>query len=75
MAKLGIFLLGGFLIIVLAYMIKPPMDAIFAVMNNTTTLSTTESVAWRIMPLIVPLILAGILISKVSGHFDVNREE
>ena len=75
MTRLGIFLLGAFLIIVMAYMIKPPMDAIYTVMNSTVTLSTTESVAWRLMPLIVPLALFGILVAKVSGHFNVDKDE
>ena len=67
MAKIGIGLLGGFLILVVGRVLKPAMDSLFTIMNTTYTLTTTEGMAWRFMPYIIPAILFGILIAYISG--------
>jgi len=64
------FLLGSFVIILMARAFKNPFDVIYTVMNTTATLSATESFAWRIMPYAIPVILYGILIMKVSGKIE-----
>ena len=73
MGKVGLFFLGGFVIVLMARALKPASDALFAVMLNTTTLSPTESFAWRLMPYAIPIILWAILVSVVSGHFGVSE--
>ena len=71
MSKVGIFFLGGFLIILFAYAFKNPFDLIYGIMNNTTTLSATESFAWRLMPYLLPVALWAILVSYVSGKLGI----
>ena len=75
MAKIGIGLLGGFLLVVLGRALKPAMDSLFAIMNTTYTLTTTEGTAWRFMPYIIPAILLGILIAYVTGKLGSGKGE
>ena len=82
MGRLGVFLLGGAIVILLGGMgIKPAMDGLYNVMNSTgmANLTMTESVAWRFMPYIIMLVLFGILIAyltgKIGGHHDEGGEE
>lgn len=74
MDKLGILLLGGFLIVFMARFIKPAMDRVYEVMNTTYTLSTSEQLIWRFMPFIIPAILFGLLIAYVTGHVGHRGE-
>jgi len=74
MGKIGIFLLGSFLIILFARAFKTPFDLIYTVMNTTATLSATESFAWRLMPYAIPIILYAILIMWVSGKMSTEGE-
>ena len=81
MNRLGVFLLGSILVIVMMRGIKPAMDGLYTIMNSTgmANLTMTESVAWRLMPYIVPLVLFGILVAyltgKIGGHRDEGGEE
>ena len=81
MGRLGVFLLGMFVIAVMMRGIKPAMDGLYNIMNSTgmANLTMTESVAWRFMPYLIPLVLFGILIAyltgKIGGHQDEGGEE
>ena len=74
MNKIGIFLLGSFLIVLFARAFKQPFDLVYSIMNTTTTLSPTESFAWRLMPYAIPIILYAILIMVVSGKMSTEGE-
>lgn len=81
MARLGVFIFGVVLILVMMRGIKPAMDGLYTIMNGTgmADLSMTESIAWQLMPYIIPLILFGILVAwltgKIGGHRDGGGEE
>ena len=68
MAKLGVFLLGGTLILLLARVIKPAIDGIYEIANSTYALSVSEQATWRLMPYIIPAILIGLLIAYLTGR-------
>ena len=68
MARLGVFLLGGSLVVLLGRVIKPAIDGLYAIMNSTFTLSVAEQATWRAMPVIIPIILMGILIAYLTGR-------
>ena len=81
MGRLGVFLLGSVVIVFMMRGIKPALDGLYAIMNSTgmADLTMTESVVWRLMPYIIPLVLFGILIAfltgKIGGHRDEGGEE
>lgn len=76
MNRLGVFLLGTALILVMMRGIKPAMDGLYTIMNSTgmADLSMTETVAWRLMPYIVPAILFGILVAWLTGKLGGHRD-
>ena len=81
MGRLGVFLLGSVVIVFMMRGIKPALDGLYTIMNSTgiAGLTMTESVVWRLMPYIIPLVLFGILIAfltgKIGGHRDEGGEE
>lgn len=75
MSKIGIFLLGGFVLILMSRAIKPGFDAIYTAMNTTVTLAPAESMIWRAMPFLIPIILWGILVFVVSGKIGISEGE
>jgi len=77
MVKIGTFLLGGFLIIVLARVLKPAMDGLFPMVNQSAgyNLTIAESVTWRGMPYLIPAILFGILIAYLTGRIGMGGDE
>ena len=75
MAKLGVFLLGGTLVVLLARVIKPAIDGLYTIMNSTFTLSAAEQVTWRFMPIIIPAILIGILVAFLTGRIGNSTEQ
>lgn len=81
MGRLGVFLLGSALILVLMRGIKPAMTGLYNIANNTIgfNLTGTEQVVWQLMPYIIPLALFGILVAfltgKLGGHQDRGEEE
>lgn len=68
MAKLGVFLLGSAVVILLARVIKPAIDGIYEIANSTYPLSISEQATWRLMPYIIPAILFGILVAYLTGR-------
>jgi len=80
-SRLGVFLLGTVLILVMMRGIKPAMDGLYNIMNSSgmANLSLTESVAWRAMPYLIPAVLFVILLAfltgKLGGHRDEGGEE
>lgn len=75
MSKIGVFLLGGLVLILMARAMKPGFDAVYTAMNTTVTLAPTESMIWRAMPFIIPIILWAILVFVVSGKLDIGKGE
>lgn len=75
MSKIGIFLLGGFVLILMSRATKPGFAAIYTAMNNTITLAPAESMLWRAMPILIPIVLWGILVFVVSGKIGIGEEE
>jgi len=73
-ARLGVFLLAGVLVVLLARVIKPAIDGLYVIMNTTFTLSVAEQATWRAMPIIIPAILIGILVAYLTGRIG-NSEE
>ena len=77
MSRLGVFIFGTVLIVIMMRGIKPAMDGLYTIMNGTRmpALSITESVLWRAMPYIIPLILFGILVAFLTGKIGGHRDE
>ena len=77
MGRLGVFLLGSVVIVFMMRGIKPALDGLYAIMNSTgmADLTMTESVVWRLMPYIIPLVLFGILIAFLTGKIGGHRDE
>jgi len=81
-ARFGVFLLGGIVVVLLGGMaIKPALDSLYTIMNSTgmPALSATEQVVWQFMPYLIMLVLFGILVAfltgKLGGHHDTGGEE
>ena len=77
MGRLGVFLLGSVVIVFMMRGIKPAMDGLYTLMNSTgmADLTMTESVVWRLMPYIIPLVLFGILVAFLTGKIGGHRDE
>ena len=75
MSKIGVFLLGGLVLILMARAMKPGIDAVYTAMNTTVTLAPAESMIWRAMPFLIPIILWGILVFVVSGKIGISAGE
>ena len=75
MGRLGVFLLGSVVVVFMARGIKPAMDGLYDIMNSTgmANLTMTESVVWRLMPYIIPLVLFGILIAWLTGKIGEHQ--
>jgi len=81
-ARLGVFLLAGVVIILVGGMgIKPALDALYTIMNGTgmPPLSPTEQAVWQLMPYIIMGVLFAILVAfltgKIGGHHDEGGED
>jgi len=75
MSKLGVFLLGGTLIVLMGRILKPGLDSLYTIMNGTYNLSVSEQATWRLMPYIIPIILFGILIAFMTGRIGGGSSE
>lgn len=82
MARLGVFIFGVVMVVLLGGMgIKPALDGLYDIMNGTgaANLTMTESIVWRGMPYIIMAVLIGILVAyltgKIGGHKDEGGEE
>jgi len=79
MNRLGVFLLGSFVIVVMMRGIKPALAGLYNISNATVDMSMTEQAVWQLMPYIIPIVLFGILVAfltgKIGGHRDGGGNE
>lgn len=78
MARLGVFLLGIVVTVLVGGMaVKPAMDKLYTIMNGTgmPSLSGTEQVVWQLMPYLIPAILFGILVAYLTGKIGGGRKD
>lgn len=68
-----ISVIGGLVFLALfLYAILPAYNNLIPIINNTTGVTPTESLEWRLMPLIIPVILA---VGIIWHHFTRRDED